>query len=508
MRNIIEFILFLSCLISLNSCQQDNEEEVFSRLEVSVDTLRFSGIAQDTSFQIEASAVWKVEGMTDWCTVSPTNGTGNGKVSLSLKTNDTGNDRSFSLTFSMGSLSQKLVVYQWGFAHHIVPSTPSLECPLMNAENMPIYANFRWVAAECSDGSSVSYVVSWSENQQKWIESEPVTTTMFTVATPLTAHKKYFWKVTAFSQDGGKAESSVRSFITGETLYADGHILTLEKNKEKNPINLIFMGDGFIREDYDNGTFELVIKEAIAGFFSRPPYTTYRKYFNVYGVVAFSTERGASDQYTKRNTVFRTLYTGEVEGKLSIDIDGVYSYAKKVPAMTKLEETPVIVIVNDGRFAGSTFMELDGRAVSVCPRIKESNNGNFGDLIAHEAGGHAFGMLADEYVNWQEELPEARRQIIERHHTAGWYQNIDLTNDPKKVRWKHFIGRVGYETTGIVEGGFYYSKGVWRPQAYSCMRYNRYPYNAPSREAIVKRIFSIAKEEYSFEKFLEKDVKE
>ena len=59
--------------------------------------------------------------------------------------------------------------------------------------------------------------------------------------------------------------------------------------------------------------------------------------------------------------------------------------------------------------------------------------------------------------------------------------------------------------TGIVEGGEYFAYGIWRPENESMMRNNQPYFNAPSREAIVKRIMKLAGEKFTFESFAQKD---
>ena len=58
----------------------------------------------------------------------------------------------------------------------------------------------------------------------------------------------------------------------------------------------------------------------------------------------------------------------------------------------------------------------------------------------------------------------------------------------------HFLSDIRYtnEGLGVFEGGATYGKGVWRPTENSIMRYNTGVYNAPSREAIYKRINKLA----------------
>lgn len=509
MRNKIGYLLITICLLLCGSCDQNEGTETPSSLKLSTDSLKLDNTGQDAKFTISATGHWTITGMKQWCRVSVSEGSGDGEVLVSVDANEDASERDVALTVSMENRSEVLIVSQKGAStENVLPYTPVPSSPAMNDVNIPLYASFQWTMTEGVNLNTLSYMVSWSSDQKNWLHSEEINLTNYTVTTPLAANTKYFWRVTAWDADRRESESRIYSFFTGTTRYTEGFVLTLEKNRDVNPVNLVFLGDGFIREDYDDGTFEAVMREAMEGFFGRPPYTTYRSYFNMYSVVAFSHERGASDQSTKKNTAFGTKYTGDhLSGSLTTDLEKAYKYAESVPAVLKLTETAIILIVNADRHAGSTLMETDGRAVSICPRTKGvPGRSTFADLIAHEAGGHGFGMLADEYTDRGGELPESDKAVIARFQNAGWFQNVSLTSDPKKVGWKHFIGLKGYESTGVVEGAFYYTQGVWKPQVNSCMKFNDFPYNAPSREAIVKRIFSIAKEDYSFEKFLARDI--
>lgn len=57
----------------------------------------------------------------------------------------------------------------------------------------------------------------------------------------------------------------------------------------------------------------------------------------------------------------------------------------------------------------------------------------------------------------------------------------------------------------IYEGGFMYSRGVFRPEQNSCMNNNVPYFNAISRESIVRRIKEYAGETFSFEDFVAND---
>ena len=63
----------------------------------------------------------------------------------------------------------------------------------------------------------------------------------------------------------------------------------------------------------------------------------------------------------------------------------------------------------------------------------------------------------------------------------------------------------GYESVSLYEGGCLYAQGVWRPEYISCMEDNRSYYNAPSREAIVRRICKASGTPFSMSSFTAND---
>ncbi len=71
--------------------------------------------------------------------------------------------------------------------------------------------------------------------------------------------------------------------------------------------------------------------------------------------------------------------------------------------------------------------------------------------------------------------------------------------------WKLYFSTPGYEAVGLYEGAMLYTRGVWRPEKVSCMEDNRPYFNAPSREAIVRRIFRISGTNFDFNTFVSKD---
>ena len=141
------------------------------------------------------------------------------------------------------------------------------------------------------------------------------------------------------------------------------------------------------------------------------------------------------------------------------------------------------------------------------------NVDTFAQLLHHEAGGHGFPKLADEYA--YEEMgavPASEIAAAQSLEYYGWYKNVDFTPDPTQVKWSHFLSDTRYASDGlgVYQGAYTYWSGAYRPTENSIMRYNVGGFNAPSREAIYYRIHKLAYGsawQYDYEEFVEWDAK-
>ena len=154
----------------------------------------------------------------------------------------------------------------------------------------------------------------------------------------------------------------------------------------------------------------------------------------------------------------------------------------------------------------------DGSAVAVVPMSTDPAPYDFRGLVHHEAGGHGFGKLADEYIYHNAFIQScsciccSHADAITAFQSYGFYQNISLNGSMKDVPWAHMIYDPQYSNTvDVYEGAFFHSRGVFRSEPTSCMHNNIPYYNAISREAMVKRIKKYAGESYSFEEFKAND---
>lgn len=283
----------------------------------------------------------------------------------------------------------------------------------------------------------------------------------------------------------------------------DGLVTTIQTASVGKGINIVFMGDGYADRDISSGLYDSTIRKAVEEFFAIEPYKSFRNRFNVYEVSVVSKNAicGPGFETALGSSFGSGTY---VEGNL----DKCYEYAMKVPGISSKDNLVIPVIVNTSRHCGTTFMsEPSQSAVAFFSNGGVNDPVLFGSTLRHEAGGHGFGFLSDEYITSYSNIPESVvKQYGDQWEKYGWWANVDFTSDPSRIKWSKFLTDDRYKSeVGIYEGGATYRYGAWKPTANSMMNENLDYFNAPSREAIYKRIMELSGEGYSFEKFLEYD---
>lgn len=294
--------------------------------------------------------------------------------------------------------------------------------------------------------------------------------------------------------------------------YGEDEIITLQTAKRGKGINLVFLGDGFNAEDISKGEYLKAMKEQVENFFGIEPYTTYRDYFNVYTAIAVSPESGIGAVNTIVYTRFNTTFTGGVG--LRCDYEDVFKYALQMPTVTKdnLNQSLIIITPNTTDYGGICQMWDDGSAIAFCPMSNYSYPLDTRGVIQHEAGGHGFGKLGDEYIYHNEFIDFCTctccGHVYEFNHAKGngWYDNLSLTGKMHEVPWSHLIFHERYsEVVDVFEGGYMHNRGVFRSEQNSCMNNDIPYYSTISRESIVRRIKAYAGETFSFEDFVAND---
>lgn len=296
--------------------------------------------------------------------------------------------------------------------------------------------------------------------------------------------------------------------------YGEDEWITLQKATKGNNggINIVLLGDGFSAKDIASGKYLKDIKQEVEYFFGIEPYKTYRDYFNVYTAIPLSTESGVGTVNTIRYNRFNTTFTGGVG--LKADYDEVFDYALGAPTVNKgnLNQTLIIMVPNSTDYGGICQMWEDGSAIAFCPQSTYGYPLDTRGVIQHEAGGHGFGKLGDEYIYHNAFIDfcdcTCCGHVFEFNaaKSLGWFDNLELTGKMHSVGWSHLIFDNRYsDIVDIYEGGYMHNRGVFRSEPNSCMNNDIPYYSTISRESIVKRIKAYAGETYSFEDFVKND---
>ena len=392
-------------------------------------------------------------------------------------------------------------------AHHELVCRPSIACALAteHKQSLIVDAEGEWEVASKPD----------------WCEVSPASGNKKTEVT-LT--------INAMAKNGSSREGKVVFRLKEEEYthecrvsqygyeYGEDQWLTLQKatKGKKGGINIVLLGDGYDAKSIADGSYLKTMKQEMEYFFGLEPYTTYRDYFNVYTAFPLSTESGVGTVNTIRYNRFNTTFTGGV--KLKADYDEIFAYALNAPTVTKenLNQTLIIMVPNTTEYGGVTQMWTSGAAIAFCPLSTYSYPLDTRGVVQHEAGGHGFGKLGDEYIYHNAFIDNCHCQDGCDHGSAfnmykrlGWYENLSFTGKMQSVPWSHLIFDPRYsDLVDIYEGGYMHSRGVFRSEQNSCMNNNIPYYSTISRESIVKRIKRYAGETYSFDDFVKNDKRE
>lgn len=167
------------------------------------------------------------------------------------------------------------------------------------------------------------------------------------------------------------------------TLSKDGDVRTWQEHTKGWGINLVMMGDGFVEMDMGRGgKYEVMMQKAMDSYFSVEPMHSLREYFDVYSVTVVS----VSDSIDG-GTALGTTFTGGTS--IKGDNEKCKQYATKVPLLgNSVRNTPMIVVMNSPRYAGTTYMHSLGYSIAFCPYV-DNDDERFAQIIHHEAVGEA-----------------------------------------------------------------------------------------------------------------------
>ena len=294
----------------------------------------------------------------------------------------------------------------------------------------------------------------------------------------------------------------------------DGEVIVNQTASVGGGVNIVFMGDCFDARDIAHGSYTEGIDEAIGYYFDIEPYKTYRDHFNVYTVVGMSNDSGMGTVNTIRDAKFGSQYS--LEG-ITPDTQTTYEYAMLAETVeaSNINKTLVVMVENTTDYGGVCYMWGDGSAIAVCPMSADAYPFDFRGIVQHEAGGHGFAKLADEYIYHNAFIASCgcpccnHLDAFRMGKALGWYRNLSESGDMRTVEWAHLIFHPDYSNiVDMYEGGYFHTRGIYRSEATSCMNNNIPYFSAISRQEMVERIMRYGGLDFDINDFYARDVRD
>ena len=522
-KNVLLSLGLVVISLVMTGCSEDGTSSAGITWEsgFSGTTEMYPVVNQSSEIKFKAESSWKASCSAKWLTFSPKSGEkGNQVITVATtSTNRTKNTRTAQLTIESGGSTKTVTIKQSGeyavFEHDELNFT-SDGGPLnetfvssLDQDNLFVYATDgidEWIqSTNSTDRTRQEYKYSFQNLRvQPNTSKDPRTGAFFLMmkdksGNPLALDTLFIYQEGA--SDGYQS-----------TDYSqDGKVSQLNIASQGKGIPIVIMGDGFVDKEIADGSYSRTINQAMEHLFSEEPIKSLREYFNVYQVNAVS-KRNIFDGTS--STVFGTVPDHQTMG-IDVDASQVMKYVKKVEGIDSIHALAV-VIMNMNINKGVTYMMASNKisdysySIALCPVIDSLKSEMFRSVLVHEAVGHGFAKLADEYVRSTEgsATDDDIKELKERHEKYGWFLNVDSEKDSTKVLWTKFIydAEFSNEKIGTYEGGYTFFKGVYRPSEESMMRSNDAPFNAPSRQVIYNKVMKMALDRTpTYQEFVEFD---
>ena len=251
---------------------------------------------------------------------------------------------------------------------------------------------------------------------------------------------------------------------TGEELATP--YITLQKAADTTRcIHVAYVAEGY--QQHEMGTFLEDCKIAMESLFAHEPFKQMQERFNMVAVMSPSAESGTSwpAKGIWKNTVlgshFDTFYSDRYLTTLHLK--------KLHDVLAGIPYEHIIILVNTDHYGGG--------GIYNSYNLTYAHGSAFRPVVVHEFG-HSFGGLGDEY-------PYGNDDPMYFADTEPWEPNLTTKHD-FNGKWEQLVKE---GKAGLVEGGGYLSKGVWRGFENCRMRTNEEPeFCLVCRQALIRLI--------------------
>lgn len=513
------FNLCLAFLMLLTSCHKEMESVAFENVTESV--ILQSVVGDEAFISFTSLGTWNVTTDAAWLSLSPLSGdAGEGQVKVTAVFENNSNQvREAKVKLTSGDEACEISVFQ-EVGDYVLPEKEEYLIGVeggvftiyfetnVDVEKLKVYTSSEpgsWLRQETTSRSAASetHEVSLHATSNKGGMSRSAY--LLFVKEEDGSQKEL--ATVKISQQGGQVLESV-------DFSEDGKIDTLQQHAKGEGIPIVLMGDGFVDQELADGTYRRVMEKAMENLFTEEPVKSLREYFDVFMINAVSENNDFGMGY---KTAFSCKLAGGNSTVIKGDDVSVQVYVGKVLKEEKKKNSLAVVVLNTSVYAGTTYLGYqDGNgkfiefAIAYCPVIETLESEHFRQVLVHEAVGHGFGKLEDEYVYLDKgNVTTLEMQRIRTMQANGWAQNVDFTASKDTVLWASFLtdSRYQNEHLGVYEGACTYPKGAYRPSEDSMMNSNTCAFNAPSRKSLYEKVMKIGMdtEQVLYEDFVKFD---
>ena len=497
------FNLCLAFLMLLTSCHKEMESVAFENVTECV-TLQ-SVVGDEAFISFTSLGTWNVTTDATWLSLSPLSGdAGESQVKVTAVFENNSNQvREAKVKLTSGDEACEISVFQ-EVGDYVLPEKEEYLIGVeggvftiyfetnVDVEKLKVYTSSEpgsWLRQETTSRSAASetHEVSLHATSNKGGMSRSAY--LLFVKEEDGSQKEL--ATVKISQQGGQVLESV-------DFSEDGKIDTLQQHVKGEGIPIVLMGDGFVDQELADGTYRRVMEKAMENLFTEEPVKSLREYFDVFMINAVSENNDFGMGY---KTAFSCKLAGGNSTVIKGDDVSVQVYVGKVLKEEKKKNSLAVVVLNTSVYAGTTYLGYqDGNgkfiefAIAYCPVIETLESEHFRQVLVHEAVGHGFGKLEDEYVYLDKgNVTTLEMQRIRTMQANGWAQNVDFTASKDTVLWASFLtdSRYQNEHLGVYEGACTYPKGAYRPSEDSMMNSNTCAFNAPSRKSLYEKVMKI-----------------
>lgn len=248
--------------------------------------------------------------------------------------------------------------------------------------------------------------------------------------------------------------------------------MLLDSGDSKDKIDIAILAEG-----YTEGEMDIFLKDAestVENLLRHEPFKSMKDRFNIVAVASPSEDSGVSvprEGLWKKTAVdshFDTFYSDRYLTTLHL--------FKMHDILAGIPYEHIIILANTDTYGGG--------GIYNSYTLTTAHHKLFGPVVVHEFG-HSFGGLTDEYA-YDDQYVEYYYPDIE-----PWEQNI-TTKANFESKWKDLYDQ---GVVGLVEGGGYQTKGVWRPCEDCRMRTNTAEAFCPVCQRAIERIIRFYTEE-------------